>query len=336
MLDAINGRRSAAGLPALQREEHLERAAWRHTLEMAEHDVLEHVSEGSGTPADRVHAEGLSIADIGENVSMHHATSDAQTSLEASPPHLANMTSARFTHVGLAAVRDGDMVYVTQVFGRLEPAEPTATAPETTAPPIAALPLETAVPASTGPLVLPPSSGPAPAAPLASAASASPMVVLPPSAPTAPVASTPATTVMVPAPGAMAVAGYWVCAQERWWYYPMPAGARAGQQLQPDLSVRGAPPGQTEGRCVAGASTLAYAPPVAPPALVGTPAYLGPAPRAVYAAPRAVSAAPRAVYAAPPPRTVYVAPPRARPMPGVVIPPYGGGVVIDLGFGPRR
>jgi hypothetical protein len=307
MLEAINARRAAQGLAPLSREARLDAAAVRHSAEMAEHDVLEHVSEGSGTPADRVQAAGLTIDEIAENVAMHNDTASAQQALEQSEPHLANMLNPRFTHVGLASVRDERGIYITQVYGRVESAPEAAPAPP--------------------PQILAPESAvqPAPAAPVSGGAH-----------------------VLVPGPTSRPVVGYWVCAENRWWYYPMPAGAQPGQQLQADTSVTGGPPGYDPTQCVAGQMVQ----PTEPPPRVFQPAppppqvyQVTPPPRAYY--PPVYQPPPPAVYyPPPPPPRVYYPPPRrgsryivVQPPPGRMIVPYAphyrGGVQVEVGPRPR-
>ena len=118
MLARINELRAAQGMGALIRDGHLDSAARTHSHDMADHQALTHVSTTTGTPADRVHAAGLSIDEIAENVAMHSDTAQAEATLEASPPHLANILNPRFTHVGLAAILHSDGTYITQMFGR--------------------------------------------------------------------------------------------------------------------------------------------------------------------------------------------------------------------------
>lgn len=77
-------------------------------------------------------------------------------------------------------------------------------------------------------------------------------------------------TVPSPAPG---VTGYWICANRRWYYYPVPAGASGGTRLTADMSVSGPPPGRSAEECsnamagVAGAApgSATSAPPPPPP-----------------------------------------------------------------------
>ncbi len=126
MLVRLNELRAAQGMAPLVRDEHLDAAARRHSHDMADRGQLMHVSDTTGTPTDRVHAAGVATDEIAENVAMHHDTAQAEATLEASAPHLANILNPRFTHVGLASILHGDGTYVTQVFGRIEASAPAA------------------------------------------------------------------------------------------------------------------------------------------------------------------------------------------------------------------
>lgn len=300
MLARINELRAAQGLSPLVRDGRLDQAARAHSHDMADHQQLMHVSPTSGTPSDRVHGAGLSIDEIAENVAMHSDTAQAEATLEASPPHLANMLNPRFTSVGLAAILHADGTYITQVFGRVDGSAPSvASAPVTVAP--ALPPPSVATPTITGPAtatvtVAPPST----AAPSATGAA----VVVPPS-------SSGVVTVPPARPG---VAGYWVCGSGRWWYYPIPAGSSSGTQLQPDMSVTGPPPGYGAA-CGGGAYAVAprpYSPPqtvlTPPPPRMSTPVIVEPG---LVIGPWGggvrVEVAPAPMYA---PAPVYAAPPR--------------------------
>ncbi len=320
MLEAINARRAAQGAPPLSRDARLDAAAVRHSAEMAEHNVLEHVSEGSGTPADRVHAAGLAIDEIAENVAMHNDTASAQQALEQSEPHLANMLNPRFTHVGLASVRDERGHYITQVYGRVE------SAPEAAGPEL--------------PHIIAPESAPPPSAPAQSPPAAGVQVLVP--------------------PATRSVAGYWVCSDNRWWYYPMPAGAQAGQQLQADTSVTGGPAGYDPTQCVAGQMVQPTEPPprvfqpapqpqvyqAAPTPRAYYPPVYQPPPPTVYYPPVYQPPPPTVYYPPSPPPRVYYPPPRrgsryivVQPPPGRMIVPYAphyrGGVQVEVGPRPR-
>jgi hypothetical protein len=297
MLARINELRAAQGLSPLARDGQLDQAARRHSHDMADHQQLMHVSDTTGTPADRVHAAGLAIDEIAENVAMHSDTAQAEATLEASPPHLANMMNPRFTHVGIAAILHGDGVYVTQVFGRIE-AAPSAPPPEVATVPALPPPSVATPPTTTTDVTPAPTTATITVAPpvtsIPSASGAA--VVVPPS-------SSGVVTVPPPRPG---VAGYWVCGSGRWWYYPIPAGATGGSQLQPDLSVSGPPPGYGTLACGSGAYAVSPRPMAPPPTTTVVP--IGP---------RGPS------YGTP----VIVEP-------GLVIGPWGGGVRVEVAPAP--
>lgn len=320
VLDRVNEIRAQAGAGALTRDPALDSAARTHSQDMASVDQLMHVSPTTGTPIDRVHAVGHETGEVAENVAMHTTALEAQQALEASDAHLANMLNPRFTHVGLAVARDEGGVYVTQVFARIEAVEAPApaveapvVAPAVAAPPIAAQPL---------------TAEPIPAAPVQ--AQAAPIVAAPPP-PVASGAQIGAPGQVVTVRTAEGSTAFWVCGSGRWWYYPMPAGTRAGQ-LQADVSVVGAPPGF--GACAPGATgTVAIGGGQAPAAAYGTQAY-GPQPAPqgpVYSRPRVVT--PGSVgpyYGGPQPygRT-YVPAPAYGPQ------PYGGTYAPAPAYGPQ-
>lgn len=223
ILARINGMRNAAGAPALERDQRLDAAARTHSADMAWHGMLSHVSPRTGSPSDRVRATGLEPQVLGENVAQGADALDAHRSLVGSDAHRANMLNERFTHVGISVVPGEDGVYVTEVFAALEvpeedvaaeePEPPTRSAPGPVAPWTGDDASAEAPPSERGPAA----SAPAPAG--------------------APGFQAP------PATGERRVAGYWVHANGRWWYYPLPPDARPGQQLQPSPNVQGPPPG---------------------------------------------------------------------------------------------
>ena len=53
---------------------------------------------------------------IGENVAVAGSIEQAQSALEQSPGHLANMVNAKFTEVGIGVTVSKGRVYVVQVF----------------------------------------------------------------------------------------------------------------------------------------------------------------------------------------------------------------------------
>jgi hypothetical protein len=253
MLARINALRTEAGLSQLSRDGSLDAAARTHSVDMAWHQMVEHVSPRTGTPADRVNAAGVQPSGLAENVAFNESAADAQSGLEESPPHKQNMLAANMTHVGISAVYADGGVYATQVFAAIAAQAAAPAAPA--APPAPAPPAPNAAPAPAPPPSPPDAGGNVQAAPMP-----------PPSS----------TPVAVPSGGG--IAGYWVHHAGRWYYYPMPANAQPGQRLEPDLSVTGPPPAHLLEQ--AGGAQSANVQVVAPPA-VGP----APPPRRVYVRP---------------------------------------------------
>lgn len=280
MLERLNAVRGDQGLAPLTRHDSLDAAARAHSFDMAVRGELTHVSEQSGTPADRVRAAGVTAQLVAENVALHRSAPEAHETLVGSEAHLANMMNADITHVGLGAVRTDRGVYVTQVFATLAAPAPAELPPPVLAAPVPApaeieapseLEREEGAPLLAEPGELPPDPedplqncttplpgvrlcgrGASPSVQRVEPSNAAPMPVAPddpafaPSAPGANLHIQPGSngTVIIErtADGAR-VEAYWVYGSGRWWYYPMPAGAQGGQRLQPDLRVSGPPPG---------------------------------------------------------------------------------------------
>lgn len=237
MLARINAMRGAEGLGPLIRNPQLDAAARAHSSDMATQQQLTHVSDSSGTPADRVRAAGVNAASVSENVALHQTAAQAHEALVGSEAHRTNMMSPTVTHVGLAALRTERGVYVTQVFASLAPA-PSAAPP---APPPPAPPPPAVAPAPPAAPTLPPFSTQTPdvqTSPLP------PVAAAPPATPSATYQVQQGTngTVVIQREGAR-ITAYWVYGNGRWWFYPYPTNAMAGQQLQADVSVQGPPPG---------------------------------------------------------------------------------------------
>jgi hypothetical protein len=258
MLTRINAMRAAQQLAPLTRSEALDGAARAHCADMFAARQLTHISQTTGTPADRVRRSGLAATTVAENVALHRTAGEAHEALLQSEAHRSNMMSADITHVGLGALRSEQGVYVTQVFAAVPPPAPAVqpVAPQPVVP-------QPAAPAVPPPAVVPQPIAPPPA-PVIAPQPGSPIELVPglrieqgelpaPSQP--PPAMAPAGqitfsiqegsggTVVVERTPDQRVNGYWVFASGRWWYYPMPAWARPGQRLVPDLNVTTPPPG---------------------------------------------------------------------------------------------
>jgi hypothetical protein len=214
MLERINALRVEAALPPLVRHAALDEAARVHSLDMAENDMLAHVSPRTGDPAARVRAAGVRATRIAQNIALRRTTSDAMLSILGSEPHRQQLLDPALTHVGLAAIVSDRGVYVTQVVAQLEgpvplpppalqdvgPGPAAAPAAPETAPPV----VVPAAPADPAPDAAPPAPAPeaAPEAPApetpAQALEVAPVAPEEPAAPAAPVE--PAAEPAAPAP----------------------------------------------------------------------------------------------------------------------------------------
>jgi hypothetical protein len=184
------------------------------------------------------------------------------------------MLNRSITHVGLAALRTDQGVYVTQVFAAVTPppAPPPEEEPEQVeeeeAPeaepqddclspipgvsfcgPLPAPLIQEVMPlAPAGPRVearpLPPPLPAIPEAAPAPEALPAPQAVAPRQAgPLIPQPGSNGTVLVERAVDNSRIQGYWVFGTGRWWYYPLSTGSRPGEQLRPDLTVTGPPPG---------------------------------------------------------------------------------------------
>jgi hypothetical protein len=259
MLARINAMRASQQLAPLTRNDNLDAVARAHSSEMSQTRALSHVSARTGTPADRVRATGLSATTVAENVALHRTADAAHEALIASEAHRSNMLSPDITHVGLAALRSEQGVYVTQVFAALAPTPPPQRAEpparEAPAPPpeesfplpnpsIEELPfqiLEQLLPEQT--IEQPGRVEQAPIAPQEVA----PVQPAPQRAmPARPLEMQPGsngTVLLQRAVDGSRIEAYWVFGSGRWWFYPLPEHPIPGQRLVPDLSVSGPPPG---------------------------------------------------------------------------------------------
>jgi uncharacterized protein YkwD len=110
--------RKEEGLPALRRDEGLDRVAQGHAEAMRDAGRIGH-DLGRGDPAERARAAGLELISAGENVALARSLVLVHRKLFASPSHRANMLSPSFDAVGIGAVGDGSgRVWVCQLFGQ--------------------------------------------------------------------------------------------------------------------------------------------------------------------------------------------------------------------------
>jgi uncharacterized protein YkwD len=109
VLCLINQRRDDAGVPLLNEDHRLERAAQRHSSSMDSRNFFSHSSPGGGSPLSRVRGAGyLSGAaswGVAENIRWGRAGRGspkvAVAKWMASPSHRSSMLSGSYRHVGV-------------------------------------------------------------------------------------------------------------------------------------------------------------------------------------------------------------------------------------------
>jgi uncharacterized protein YkwD len=108
-LCTLNARRERYGLPPLELNERLSRAARRHARDMVRRDYFAHDSLGGGTFVDRIrrtgYLRGASRWTLGENLAWGTLSSSAPRAITAmwmnSPGHRANILNRSFRDVGI-------------------------------------------------------------------------------------------------------------------------------------------------------------------------------------------------------------------------------------------
>jgi len=116
MLRMINAARASEQIGALKRDPVLDKIAHQHSEEMLKARLIGH-DVGTGDPAARLRAAGVSAHVAGENVATASTLENAHRALWASPSHRGNMLLDQFTRVGVSVVRAADgMVWVTEMF----------------------------------------------------------------------------------------------------------------------------------------------------------------------------------------------------------------------------
>lgn len=122
LLGMANRERAKAGLPPLQMDDGLAKAARAHAAAMAAQQKLSHQLSGEPNLVHRLAANTQTHLDqSGENVAFARTVDQAQDSLMRSPPHRANLLNADYNVAGFSVVRSGSLLYVTQDFGHSLP-----------------------------------------------------------------------------------------------------------------------------------------------------------------------------------------------------------------------
>lgn len=126
IMDITNEERQRQGLPELVRHEHLQELARIHSANMMKHHFFSHTDHEHRDPGERkdTYAPKL-FGGVGENIAYIHGIPRSQIAARFheiwmnSSGHRANILRSRFSHLGVAVVREGQTYYATQVFGNL-------------------------------------------------------------------------------------------------------------------------------------------------------------------------------------------------------------------------
>lgn len=118
LLDLANEARAHAGVPALQMDEGLTRAARIHAQLMASQQKLSHQFGGESALTERIaDTSELHLDNAGENVAFGGSVQQAETGLMHSPHHRENLMNTGYNVAGFGVVRSGYSLYVVQDFG---------------------------------------------------------------------------------------------------------------------------------------------------------------------------------------------------------------------------
>ncbi len=112
----LNQERGSRGLPPLTLDRRLTQAARKHTELMVEHKALSHQFDGEPTLVVRFADENLRSDQQAENVGLSKDVPSAHQGFMHSPAHRANLLNSDYNAVGVAVLRRGDHVYVTEDF----------------------------------------------------------------------------------------------------------------------------------------------------------------------------------------------------------------------------
>ncbi|HEX2687718.1 MAG TPA: CAP domain-containing protein [Kofleriaceae bacterium] len=126
LLADLNRDRTAAGLPALSRDDRLAAVARSHSEEMHRTHVVAHISPTTGSAGDRVRAAKIKTSVVLENVARAYGVNEAHDGLMNSPGHRANIMSSVATQIGIGVVFGEEVsgrreMFITQVFTRVPP-----------------------------------------------------------------------------------------------------------------------------------------------------------------------------------------------------------------------
>jgi hypothetical protein len=118
LFNAANAERVRRGLPALEWDETLYRAAQQHAGEMAARESISHQYPGEADLAERGRLAGARFTVIAENVGEAWSAPVLHDAWMESPDHRANLLDRRVTAIGISVYRRGERLYAVEDFDR--------------------------------------------------------------------------------------------------------------------------------------------------------------------------------------------------------------------------
>lgn len=112
LLARLNGERSERGLQPLVLRDDVSEIAGHHSIAMSSEQGLRHNDDWFTSSTKR----RVGARTVGENVAYAGSVAEAHAVLMASPEHRAIILDPRWTAVGLGAVDDGSLWWITQDF----------------------------------------------------------------------------------------------------------------------------------------------------------------------------------------------------------------------------
>lgn len=135
ILARIDRLRASAGLPPLTDDPALDALARAYSARMAHEHFMAHVDPSGETLSDRLRRAGYAFETAGENLASAPSARAAESSLERSPGHRANLLEPRFDRAGVGiAVEHVDgvrQVLITELFARATHRNENALSPAT-------------------------------------------------------------------------------------------------------------------------------------------------------------------------------------------------------------
>lgn len=118
LFQTANEERLARGLPALQWDEALYRAAWLHAREMAARRSISHQYAGEQELASRAQSAGVHFSVVAENVAEAPTAPMIHRGWMESEHHRDNLLDARLDRIAISVLRRDGQLYAVEDFDR--------------------------------------------------------------------------------------------------------------------------------------------------------------------------------------------------------------------------